>query len=102
MDDAAFFDFRGGVHATDIFAANNDEAADGRADGQGLPMVLGDLGGAQGPGKTGKSQLDLVLDPDFGVYADGRENGLVWIGLDPLGPYAGTLDPAVTLPKGMG
>jgi hypothetical protein len=74
------------VHGADVLAHGQDAAADGRADGQALPVVLGHVGRAHAGDDERELQLDVLVAADGRLGGDLLEGRLVRVGLAAVGP----------------
>ena len=91
-DLAVLVDLQLRVDAADVFAAHQADAGNGRAHGKVVPVGPGDLGAAQGAGEHGDFHLDFFGCPVPGLGDHLGENGVVRVGLDPLGADGVSVD----------
>ena len=78
------------VHADDVFADDDREAGQGRADRDGLPIASGHERGAQGAGHDGQAAFDRFLAAEPGAEVHLGEDAFIGIALAAV--------PAVSIP----
>jgi len=87
---AVFFNLRFDVHADDVFSNREPGAGKGRTDGQSLPVVLGDIGGADPRDDPGELELDTLVMTERNVQPGIREiawslsGSIPWAPMTPL------------------
>src|SRR4030042_1812599 len=66
-----------GVDAADVFATHEGDPRDGGPDGEVLPVLLGDEGGAQGTGEDGYAHPDLFIPSIRRLGINSRKNSRI-------------------------
>ena len=77
-----------GVDPADVLAADGGDARDCRSDGEVLPVLSGDLGGAQRAGEDGGRHPDLAVPTVLGLDAHCGEGAGIGVGLRAFGQPA--------------
>src|SRR3972149_7682106 len=91
-DNATVLDLGLRVHGADILPYNHHGAGDGSPYRTTLPVHLGYLGGAHGPGKEGHPEFDLVPGPHLRGHLHLGKDGPVGVGSRPHRPHTASLD----------
>ena len=79
LDDLAILNRGLHVHAADVLTDGEGNAGEGTADGQAVPVVLGDIGGAQARDDEGEAALDAIAAAHRGRDVNAGEQGHVGV-----------------------